>query len=83
MDEATWHVIADKLALSPQQMRIVELILRGQQDKQIATELSLSASTVRTHLTRIFDRTGAADRVGVVLRIFAMAQELAEAKHSQ
>jgi len=76
MDEATWEIIIDQLGLSPQQTRIVELILRGQQDKHIAAELNLSASTVRTYLTRIFIRTDVTDRVGLVLRVFAMAQEI-------
>jgi len=76
MEGATWETIIGELGLSPQQARIVELILRGQQDKHIAAELNLSASTVRTYLTRIFLRTGVTDRVGLVLRVFAMAQKI-------
>jgi len=75
MDDVTWKSIAKQLALSPQQTRIVELILRGQQDKEIAAELELSIPTVRTYLSRIFDRTEVTDRLKLVLRIFAMAQQ--------
>lgn len=74
MDKATWQRVANDLLLSPQQTRIVELILRGHQDKEIAAELSLSVPTVRTYLTRIFARTEVVDRMALVLRIFAMAQ---------
>jgi DNA-binding NarL/FixJ family response regulator len=76
MDRRTWRAIAKELALSPQQIRIVEAILRGKQDKQIAAELGLSIPTVRTYLTRIFDRVEVEDRLRLVLRIFAMAQDL-------
>ena len=67
--------MAEELALSPQQRRIVELLLLGYQDKQIAKELTISVPTVRTYLKRIFDRVGVADRVGLLLHLFAMAVE--------
>lgn len=77
MTPQTWRAVVIKLKLSPQQRLIVESILRGNQDKQIAGELGLSVATVRTYLTRIFERTGVRDRLNLVLRIFAMAQKLA------
>lgn len=83
MDAATWQAIIDELALPPQQIRVVELILRGQQDKEIALLLDLSFPTVRTYLKRIFDRVEVSDRVGLVLRIFAMAQKLATTQSQQ
>lgn len=76
MSQQTWRAIAKALALSPQQTRIVELILRGRQDKEIATELCLQVSTVRTYNRRIFFRLDVGNRLSLVLRIFAMAQEL-------
>lgn len=75
MDQATWHAIAKELQLSPQQTRIVGLILRGYQDKEIADELALSVPTIRTYLKRTFDRADVADRMGLVLLVFAKAQE--------
>jgi len=78
MDEITWRRVSEKLALSGQQLRIVELILRGRQDKEIAEELSVSFHTVRTYLRRIFDRTKVTDRIGLVLHIFALAQAEAQ-----
>ncbi len=75
MDAATWQSVAKQLALSPQQTRIVELILCGLQDKDIAAELSLTIPTVRTYLSRIFDRTGVSDRLALVLHIFAIVQQ--------
>lgn len=74
MDDATWRRVADGLGFSPQQTRIVELILCNRQDKEIAAELSLTIPTVRTYLSRAFVRTGVSDRLGLVLRVFSMAQ---------
>lgn len=70
-----WADIARVLELAPQQTRIVELILRGKRDKQIATELGLSVPTVRTYLKRVFERVGVQDRVELILRVFAVAWE--------
>jgi DNA-binding NarL/FixJ family response regulator len=65
---------ARALELSPQQARIVELLLRGLRDKQIAKEMGLGVPTVRTYLGRIFLRVGVQDRVELILRVFAVAR---------
>jgi len=62
---------ARALDLPPQQARIVSLILQGKRDKQIAAAMGLQRPTVRTHLARIFSRLGVADRMELVLRVFA------------
>jgi DNA-binding NarL/FixJ family response regulator len=72
-----WTAIAQALALSPQQTRIVELILRGMKDKDIADELRLTVPTVRTYLSRIFSKLEVDDRVGLILHVFSLAQEFA------
>ncbi len=74
MAPSTWKAVTQKLALSSQQLRIVELILRGQQDKEIAEELGVSFYTVRTYLKRVFDRLDVNGRNGLILHIFALAQ---------
>jgi len=68
---AEWENIVRDLGLSRQQVRITKLLLRGLRDKQIAGLLRVSVNTVRTHLSRIFKRTGCADRVELLLAIFA------------
>jgi DNA-binding NarL/FixJ family response regulator len=59
------------LGLSPQQARIVDLILQGKRDKQIAYELALKRSTVRTYLERTFATLGVRDRMELALHLFA------------
>jgi DNA-binding NarL/FixJ family response regulator len=72
-----WRSVVRALHLSPGQARVVRLILQGRKDKQIAQRLGLSVATVRTYLGRIFTRLGAADRVELVLLVWAVSRELA------
>jgi len=73
-----WEALVDSLRLSPQQTRIVKLILQGKADKQIAREMGLRVPTVRAHLTRVFHRLGVTDRVGLVVRVFAGGSAMPE-----
>lgn len=78
MSRDTWQAVASTAGLSPQQARIVLLVLRGRQDKEIAKELGLSYGTVRTYLDRIGKRLDAPGRVLLVVRIFEMAFRIQE-----
>lgn len=75
IDEAAWRRAVEALGLSPQQARIVELLLRGMRDKQIAAELHLSVPTIRTYLARVFQRANVCDRVELILRVVAVSRE--------
>lgn len=46
----------DALSLTDRQKQILDLVARGQQTKEIASELSLSESTIRTHFRNIYDK---------------------------
>ncbi len=71
-----WDQVAASLALAPQQKRIVELILRGLRDKEIAVAMKLSVPTVRTYLGRIFLRTGVRDRMELALKAFLVSHQI-------
>lgn len=75
-DAKSWSAIVEKLQLSPQQSRIVALILHGACDKQIAGELKLTVPTVRSHLGRVFQKNAVKDRVELILRVFAISQSI-------
>ncbi len=61
------------LSLSPQQAKIVALIMEGKKDETIAFELGLSKHTVRDYLNkRIFPRLEVANRVELILKIAAL-----------
>jgi DNA-binding NarL/FixJ family response regulator len=71
-----WEEVIRRLRLTRQQTRIVEQLLGGLHDKQIASALRLSIPTVRTHLRRLSANIGVSDRVELVLRIFRIVCEL-------
>ncbi len=55
-------------ALPPSLLRTAELLARGLSDKEIAAELALSHATVRTYVTRIYERLGISDRRELMVR---------------
>ncbi len=73
-----WDHVVSSLGLSPQQARIVELILAGLSDTQVAMQMNVRVPTVRTYLTRVFQRTGTAGRVELVMLAVARAREWRE-----
>lgn len=54
-------------ALTLQQARILSLVCEGRLNKQIAYELSIAESTVKTHMTAILHKLGAQSRTQAVL----------------
>ena len=53
--------------LSSRELEVLKRLAQGMVYKQIALELSLSTSTVRTHLHNIYGKLGAVDRAQAVL----------------
>jgi len=53
--------------LSGRELEVLKRLAKGMVYKQIARELSLSTSTVRTHLHNIYGKLGAVDRAQAVL----------------
>jgi DNA-binding NarL/FixJ family response regulator len=72
LSEREWQIVVAALELSPRHAAIVGLILQGKRDKQIATDLGMSIWTVRTHLGRLFQRLGVADRMELALHVLAI-----------
>lgn len=57
----------DPCPLSTRELDVLRRLARGMVYKQIASELELSTSTVRTHLHNIYRKLGAMDRAQAVL----------------
>jgi putative nucleotidyltransferase with HDIG domain len=57
----------DPCPLSDREVEVLKRLATGKVYKQIASELSLSTSTVRTHLHNIYGKLGAVDRAQAVL----------------
>ncbi len=62
-------------ALTRREHEVISLLTEGLQNKQIAGRLSISVTTVRHHLTSIFNKLGVATRLELV--IYAYQQGLA------
>jgi DNA-binding NarL/FixJ family response regulator len=61
--------IAQKLAermgtkeLTPREFDVLEQIVRGKSNKEIATELTISEATVKTHINSLLSKLGVTDR---------------------
>jgi DNA-binding CsgD family transcriptional regulator len=48
----------DELHVTPRQRQILDLAVRGLTDKEIAVELGIAVSTIRTHLERFYRENG-------------------------
>jgi DNA-binding CsgD family transcriptional regulator len=57
----------DPCPLSAREVDVLRRLARGMVYKQIAAELNLSTSTVRTHLHNVYGKLGAMDRAQAVL----------------
>lgn len=53
--------------LTRRQREIVELLVAGMQNKQIARRLDIGVETVKTHVSRIIDRLGVSSRTEVAV----------------
>jgi two-component system response regulator DegU len=51
------------IPLSPREVEVLELLVRGQSNQHIADDLSISMSTVKNHVHHIIRKLGVSDRV--------------------
>ncbi len=59
---ATRHI-----KLSPRESELVFLVSKGLKNREIAEEMSLTEGTVKIYLSRLFQKTGAKDRLALAL----------------
>ena len=71
-----WAVSPQELGLTPRQGDILRLILRGLPNKRIASELGITESTVKEHVTGILERLGVRNRVEAITALRGRRVEL-------
>ena len=55
--------------LSKREAEVVELVLLGYRNRDIAATLGTSPSTIKKHLTHVFDKVGVDNRTQLIARI--------------
>lgn len=56
----------DSLGISPRELAVLQELAAGHSDKEIAARLSVSPNTVKTHVSRLFDKLGARRRTDAI-----------------
>ena len=62
-------VVARLKTLTPQQLRVLEMLRQGKLNKQIAHELSVGETTVKAHITEIFRKLNVHSRTMAAMQL--------------
>jgi DNA-binding CsgD family transcriptional regulator len=65
------QAFASAHGLTPREWETAALIAEGRSYKETAFELGISIKTVKAHMSRVYEKTGAASNVGLALKIRA------------
>lgn len=61
-------------SLTPRELQIISAVVSGRSNKQIASRFGIAEDTVKHHLSNIYDKAGASNRVELV--VFAYTHKL-------
>jgi len=56
------------LALTAREREVVQLVIAGHTNREIATQFSVSEETIKHHLTRMFQKVGASNRLELAMK---------------
>jgi PAS domain S-box-containing protein len=76
--EAVLRVSAEKLGLTPTDLKILGLLSKGRSNREIAQTVCLSPHTIKDHVRKIMQRLGANRRAEVVARALQLGLIAAE-----
>ena len=63
------HLLRQLSHLTSQQLRVLDMICRGLQNKQIAYELDIAVTTVKVHVTEILRKLGVRSRTNAIIKV--------------
>jgi ATP/maltotriose-dependent transcriptional regulator MalT len=58
--------------LSRREVEVLDLVLKGASNQEIAEHLSISYHTVKNHMTNILQKLGVSDRAQAIAKIYQM-----------
>jgi len=64
--------ILSSTTLTPRETEITTLIMRGFNNKQISVRLTITTSTLRTHIKRIYRKMGSHSKSNLILRVIGL-----------
>ena len=56
------------LGISPRELTVLQALAAGQSNKEVARELGVSPNTIKTHISRLFEKLGAKRRTDAIAR---------------
>lgn len=65
-----WERLVEQLGITERQAEILQRVIDGQSDRQIAADLCIREPTVRSHLQRLFVEFGVSDRTALAIEVF-------------
>ena len=63
------HLLRQLSLLTSQQLRVLDMICRGLQNKHIAYELDITVTTVKVHVTEILRKLGVRSRTNAIVEL--------------
>jgi DNA-binding NarL/FixJ family response regulator len=72
------HLLRQLSRLTSQQLRVLDLICRGLQNKHIAYELDIAVTTVKVHVTEILRKLGVRSRTNAIIKLSRLELTLTE-----
>lgn len=70
LDNAALTLPKEEWGISPREEEVLELIVQGKTNKEIAGALFISEHTVKNHLSRIFNKMNVTDRSQIIALIY-------------
>jgi DNA-binding CsgD family transcriptional regulator len=58
--------VQETLGISPRELTVLHELAAGRSNKEIATQLNISPNTVKTHVSRLFEKLGAERRTDAI-----------------
>ncbi|MFC4557615.1 LuxR C-terminal-related transcriptional regulator [Virgibacillus kekensis] len=74
-EEATDEFITfaiKELNISPREQEVLDLVIRGFNNREIGEKLFISSHTVKNHVTRIFQKLGVQDRAHAISKVYQL-----------